>query len=112
MILKILHFHYTYILVLFFSIGGMWFLDKKYQLVFYHNKRGALLSISTVMGLLLLFDILGVIKGIFATNQQFVTGLYIVSPNIPIEELCFLFLLCYVTLSLYGLIIRWQRSHA
>jgi lycopene cyclase domain-containing protein len=53
-----------------------------------------------------------VVNKIFSTNPKYVVGIYLVSPNLPIEEILFLFLLCYSTLIIYKTVERlpWLRT--
>ncbi|MEI6581590.1 MAG: lycopene cyclase domain-containing protein [bacterium] len=97
---------YSYIVILIFSILGMFLTDKKYRLVFFKNHRAAVRSIAIVMGLLILVDIIGINWLIFSTNSAYVVGLYIGSEGLPIEEFLFLFLLCYFILDINQLIAR------
>lgn len=101
MIHSILYSHYLYLAILLIGIGGLVLADWRLQLVFFDSPLPALKSIGILVGLLLAADIAGVKLGIFSTNQNFVTGIHIGTPNLPIEELFFLFLLSYLTLVLY-----------
>lgn len=101
MLVNIIFSPYFYILVLIFSICGILLADWRYRLVFWYDKLASAKAIGFTMLLLLIFDIAGIINNIFSTNQKYVIGIYIVSPNLPLEEILFLFLLCYVTLVLY-----------
>ncbi len=101
MIHEIIYSHYFYISILLFSIAGMVLADWKYRLAFWHDWKASTKSIGLVMTLLLLFDITGIYQNIFSTNQKYVVGLYFGTPDLPVEEFLFLFLLCYVTLILY-----------
>lgn len=85
--------------------------DWQYKLAFWYDWRSSAKSIGFVIALLLLFDIAGIQQQIFSTNQSYVVGIYIMTPNLPIEELLFLFLLCYVTLILYRLFCM-RQAHA
>jgi lycopene cyclase domain-containing protein len=106
MIHGVIYSHYFYLLVLVIGIGGLALADWRLKLVFFDNFSAAWKSVGILVGLLLVADIIGIKLTIFSTNQRFVTGLNIGNPNLPIEELFFLFLLSYVTLILYGLLNR------
>ena len=56
-----------------------------------------------MLTLFLLWDICGIILGIFRANPQYTLGLNLITPNLPIEEVLFLTLLVYVTLIVYKL---------
>ena len=106
MLVDIITSKFFYIGFLCFSIFGLILADYKYKIVLFDakSKKPALKSIGIVMGLLLLFDVLGIINKIFSTNQIYVVGLNFFSKDLPVEELLFLFLLCYFCLMLYVII--------
>ena len=99
-----------YVIFLCFSVSGLFLADYRYKIAFYKNRKATVKTIGIVMVLLLLFDILGIINNIFTTNQKYVTGLYIISKNLPIEELIFLFLLCYFCLIVYLILNNILKS--
>jgi lycopene cyclase domain-containing protein len=101
---------FVYLAILLFSISGMILIDYKYKLSFFKHARAATESTLIVMTILLVTDIIGVNWGIFSTNPKYVTGLFIGSENIPIEELFFLFLLCYFILNLNQILKRWIKN--
>lgn len=105
MIQAIIYSHFFYISILIFSIVGLLLADYKYGLAFWHDWKASAKSIGSAMTLLLLFDIAGIYQNIFTTNQKYVIGLYFVTPNLPVEEFLFLFLLCYITLLLYRFLV-------
>jgi lycopene cyclase domain-containing protein len=61
-------------------------------------------AIVSTMLVLMIADIIGIRAGIFFTKQAYVSGLYIGTPNFPIEELVLLFFLPYLTTVLYSYI--------
>ena len=103
MLSQLIFSNYLYISVLIFSVLGLLLADYRYKTAFFDiDKRvGTIKSIGIVMSLLLLFDVLGIINNIFSTNQRYVSGVYLFSPDLPLEEFIFLFLLCYFCLILY-----------
>jgi lycopene cyclase domain-containing protein len=114
MLVSIVMSKYFYILFLCLSVLGLFWADYHYKIAFYKNRDATIKTIGIVMILLLLFDVLGIINNVFTTNQRYVTGLYIISKNLPVEEFIFLFLLCYFCLVLYLLInnkLRSKRHH-
>lgn len=58
-------------------------------------------TLGVLLGFFLLWDICGIILGIFRTNPTYTVGLNIFTPNLPLEEVLFLILLSYVTLLTY-----------
>jgi lycopene cyclase domain-containing protein len=106
MIQAIIYSHYLYLVILLIGIGGLVLADWQMKLVFFKNFSAAWKTIGILIVLMLAADIVGIKLGIFFTNQKYVTGLYIGTPNLPLEELFFLFLLSYVTLVLYQVLNR------
>ena len=95
-----------YLLALLIALTGMVVLDRRFRLFFWRDARRA--SIVLVAGLVffLAWDLLGVGLGIFFRGETaFMTGLQI-APEVPLEELFFLTLLCYLTMNVYGWITR------
>ena len=91
---------YTYLAILFFSISGMIIIDWRYKLVFYDMPKAATRAIAIMMSILLFVDVVGINWNVFATNTIYVSGIFLGNPNLPIEEIFFLFLLCYFVLVL------------
>lgn len=107
----VLHSHWLYGLLLVFSLLGLSWLDWRYKLVaFGENKPGHLLAprlratratLLVMTGLFLVWDVSGIVMGVFRTNTSYTLGLNILTPNLPIEEVVFLMLLTYVSLLTY-----------
>ncbi len=89
-----------YITVLCLAIAGLVVLDHRYKLALFYDFQRAMLAIGVGMALFLAWDVIGIRQGIFFVgDSSFLTGLQI-APNLPVEELFFLFLLCYNALLL------------
>ena len=91
-----------YLAALMVALFGMVMLDRRFGLFFWRDSRRAALVM--VVGVLFFFvwDLAGVGNGIFFRGEtSFMTGLQ-VAPEIPLEEVFFLTLLCYLTMNLYG----------
>jgi len=98
-----------YLAALLISLTGMVVLDRRFQLFFWRDARRA--SIVLIAGLVffLAWDLAGVGGGIFFRGEtSFMTGLQI-APEVPLEEIFFLTLLCYLTMNVYGWLssLRW-----
>lgn len=92
----------AYLLTLVISLLGLGIIDKKYRLaLFWDAKKVLSIMVATLM-FFVAWDIGGILAGVFSTNPQWVTGLYIVSPDLPIEEFLFL------TLFGYQIILLWR----
>ncbi|CAN5281597.1 hypothetical protein BH09ACT3_BH09ACT3_11820 [soil metagenome] len=90
----------AYLLALLIALTGMVLLDRRFRLFFWSDARRA--TIVLVVGVLffLAWDLAGIGLGIFFRGEtSFMTGL-LLAPELPIEELLFLSLLCYLTMNL------------
>ncbi len=93
-----------YFVALLIALTGMVMLDRRFTLFFWRDGRRA--TIVLVVGVLffLAWDVAGVGLGIFFRGQtEFMTGL-LIAPEIPLEEVFFLTLLCYLTMNVYGFV--------
>lgn len=93
-----------YFVALLIALTGMVMLDRRFTLFFWRDRRRA--TIVLVVGVLffLAWDVAGVGLGIFFRGQtEFMTGL-LIAPEIPLEEVFFLTLLCYLTMNVYGFV--------
>lgn len=97
---------FLYIVILIVSALAIAGIDYRYKLVFAHNFKAAVKTITISTSLLLFIDIIGINWKIFSTNQAYVIGLGLGSENIPVEELIFLCFLSYFILCTYRLIIK------
>lgn len=91
-----------YLVALAIALTGMIMLDRRFRLFFWRDARRA--AIVLVVGVLffLAWDIAGINLGIFFRGETaFMTGLQL-APELPLEELFFLVLLCYLTMNVYG----------
>lgn len=79
-------------------------LDKKYTLALFWHRNITLAVVLSGVLFFLAWDIVGIVLGVFSTNQAWVTGLYIITPDLPIEEFLFLILLNYQVVLLW----RWR----
>jgi len=95
-----------YLAALLVSLTGMVVLDRRFLLFFWRDARRAGIVLAVGVLFLLAWDFAGVGGGIFFRGEtSFMTGLQI-APEIPLEEVFFLTLLCYLTMNLYGF---WSR---
>ena len=95
-----------YLAALLFALSGMVVLDRRFRLFFWRDARRAAIVLATGLVLFLAWDLLGVGSGIFFRGEtSFMTGVQI-APEVPLEEVFFLALLCYLTMNVYGF---WSR---
>jgi lycopene cyclase domain-containing protein len=97
-----------YLVALAIALTGMVMLDRRFGLFFWRDARRA--SIVLVVGVLffVVWDLFGIGLGIFFRGEtDFMTGLQ-VAPELPIEEIFFLTLLCYLTMNAYSALEQWR----
>lgn len=92
--------NYAYLLTLIFGLSGLVLWDYIKKIALFKNTKAWAGVVGITVGLLLIWDILGLVLDIFHTNSRFVTGIFIVTPDLPIEEILFLTFLTYFTLLL------------
>lgn len=101
---------WSYLLALVISISGLLFIDFRYKLAFWHDLRRTAITIAIAMNIFIIWDFFGIFLGIFFHGDSPYALPFTLLPEFPVEELFFLFLLCYVSLSVYqGVRQRWPH---
>ena len=91
-----------YLAALLVALTGMVMLDRRFGLFFWRDSRRASIVLIGGVVFFLVWDLFGVGLGIFFRGEtSFMTGLQI-APEVPLEEVFFLTLLCYLTMNVYG----------
>lgn len=91
----------VYLGALIVSLAGLTTLDWRYRVALFADARRTLATVGIGVAVFLLWDGAGVALGIFFRGDApYMTGLQ-VAPEIPVEEVLFLTLLCYQTLLLW-----------
>lgn len=100
----------AYLGALALSLTGLAIIDRRWRLAFWHApRRTALCLVIGVVGFLL-WDVAGLLLGIFARGASpHMTGL-LIAPELPVEEAVFLTLLCYVALLAWRGLERWRAA--
>jgi hypothetical protein len=101
---------FFYLVALTIALTGMVVLDRRFTLFFWKNARRA--SVVLVVGVLFFlgWDVSGIGLGIFFRGEtSFMTGLQ-VAPELPVEEVFFLTLLCYLTMNVYAAAVRFMSG--
>ena len=89
---------FAYLGALLLSLGGLALLDRRFRLAFWDDARRAAWTVGIGVAAFLLWDAAGLVLGIFARGDSpHMTGL-LLAPELPVEEVFFLTLLCYVAL--------------
>ncbi|WP_213815322.1 lycopene cyclase domain-containing protein [Glaciihabitans sp. dw_435] len=91
-----------YLVALAIALTGMVMLDRRFRLFFWRDARRATIVLVAGVVFFLVWDLLGIGLGIFFRGETaFMTGLQL-APELPLEEIFFLALLCYLTMNVYG----------
>ncbi len=99
-----------YLAALLVSITGMVVLDLRFRLFFAVAPWRAAIVLAAGVAFFLAWDVAGITLGIFFRgNPGLLTGV-LLGPELPLEELFFLILLCYTVMDSYGFATRWVTS--
>lgn len=102
---------FFYLLALLVSLGGLGWLDYRYKLVLCRHRAAGLKTIAVGVAFFLAWDIAGIGFNVFYKGDSpYLVGLHVL-PEVPIEEVFFLTLLCYQTLILWEAFGRWRGRH-
>lgn len=99
--------HWFYLFALLVSISGLLLIDYRYRLAFWHDTRRTVWTIGVTVIIFIVWDIIGIMLGIFFQGNSRYMLPFAIAPEFPIEELFFLFLLSFVTLLIYRGFSRW-----
>ena len=95
-----------YLAALLIALTGMVLLDRRFRLFFWRDARRAAIVLAVGVAFFLVWDLVGVGLGVFFRGEtSFMTGLQL-APEVPVEEVFFLALLCYLTMNVYGALTR------
>ncbi|MBO1752863.1 lycopene cyclase domain-containing protein [Actinotalea sp. BY-33] len=93
---------FAYGVALLISITGMVVLDHRFRLFFFADARRAAVVLVAGVLFFVVWDLVGIATGVFFRGEtEFMTGLQL-APELPVEEIGFLTLLCYLTMNLYA----------
>jgi lycopene cyclase domain-containing protein len=91
-----------YLLGLSISLLGMVVLDRRFRLVFWRDARRAAVVFVVGIVFFLIWDLAGIATGVFFRGEgPLLTGVQL-APELPLEEVFFLALLCYSAMNLFG----------
>ena len=101
---------WLYLTGLLIALAGMVALDRRFRLFFWVAPVRAAIVLVVGVAFFLAWDASGVGLGIFFRgNLALLIGVQL-APEIPLEELFFLLLLCYLTMNLYNGLSRWSSG--
>lgn len=101
---------YLYLLGLLIGLTGMVVLDLRLRLFFGRAPVRAAIVLVLGVAFFLAWDAAGIGLGIFFRGDPSLLLGVQLAPELPLEELCFLTLLCYLTMNLYGAALSWSSS--
>lgn len=97
---------FAYLAILIVSILGISAIDYRHKAALWTHTKRTILTILIGVLFFSVWDIAGIVMGIFfAGDSPYVSGIFLL-PEYPIEEFFFLTLLCYQTLVFWRL---WGR---
>jgi lycopene cyclase domain-containing protein len=102
---------WLYLIGLIVAIGCLMLIDWRSKLVLWHDLRRSLMTIGLSMAVFIIWDLFGIQLGIFFSGHSPYALDFMLLPDFPVEELFFLFLLCYLTLLIYRLVrTKWKPT--
>ncbi|HIA91674.1 TPA: lycopene cyclase domain-containing protein [Candidatus Saccharibacteria bacterium] len=93
---------YGYLIILLISLFGTITLDKRFKRALFKDFKAAAIAMSATVFMLLIADIIGIELGIFFTNTDYTTGINLLTPDLPVEELLLLALISHSTLLVFN----------
>lgn len=98
---------FLYFGALLVSIAGMVVLDRRFRLFFWAAPVRAGIVLALGVAFFLVWDVAGIAVGVFFRGEHpgVMTGIQL-APELPLEELFFLVLLCYTTMNAYSAAAR------
>ena len=99
-----------YLAGLLVALVGMVVLDLRFRLFFGRAPRRAVVVLMLGVAFFFAWDLAGVgLHIFFRGGSRWLLGVQL-APEVPLEELFFLTLLCYLTMNAYGAVTRWLSS--
>lgn len=99
---------FAYLGGILFGITGLALLDWRYKLVFWYNFKRSAATLSVAVALFILWDFFGISLDIFKHGGSPYSLPFTLFPEFPIEEIFFLFLICYSTLVIFNGVSKWR----
>jgi lycopene cyclase domain-containing protein len=94
------------------ALVGMTVLDRRFGLFFWRAPIRAAVVMVVGIVFFLVWDLAGIGLGVFFVGDTVLLTGVMVAPEVPLEELFFLALLCYVTMDLVGFVGAAVRSRS
>ena len=99
---------FAYLTALTLSLVGLGLIDRRHRLALFAGEvRRTLITVAVGVGFFLYWDVVGIAQGVFFRGAgAYQTGV-LIGEELPLEEVFFLTLLCYVLLLSYLGVTRW-----
>lgn len=99
---------FAYLTALTLSLVGLGLIDRRHRLALFAGEvRRTLITVAVGVGFFLYWDVVGIAQGVFFRGAgPYQTGV-VIGEELPLEEVFFLTLLCYVLLLSYLGVTRW-----
>ena len=99
---------FAYLTALVFSLVGLGLIDRRHRLALFAGEvKRTVLTVAIGVGFFLYWDVVGIAQGVFFRGAgPYQTGV-LIGEELPLEEVFFLTLLCYVLLLSYLATVRW-----
>ncbi|MEY4366724.1 MAG: hypothetical protein RLZ28_139 [Actinomycetota bacterium] len=98
---------FIYLTLLIISELGVIGLDFRHKLALGYSLRAGLLALASGVAFFLVWDLAGISAGIFFEGARNLLVGVDLAPELPIEEIFFLVLLCHSTLVIFAATSRW-----
>ncbi|WP_250891145.1 lycopene cyclase domain-containing protein [Clavibacter michiganensis] len=100
-----------YLAALLLTLGCMMLVDRRWRLFFWRDRTAAAVTTLVGVAFFLAWDVAGISQGIFFRGETaFMTGI-LVGHELPLEEVFFLTLLCYLTMNMVNGASRLADHH-
>jgi lycopene cyclase domain-containing protein len=104
--------HLSYLVALLLVLACIALVDHRWRLVLWSDARRGAMVLAAGVAFFLAWDLLAVHFGFYRrSGSDLMTGVQL-APDVPVEELFFVLLLCYVTLVLHTLVERLVTTRA
>ena len=99
---------FAYLTALTLSLVGLGLIDRRHRLALFAGEvRRTLITVAVGVAFFLYWDVVGIAQGVFFRGAgAYQTGV-LIGEELPLEEMFFLTLLCYVLLLSYLGVTRW-----
>ncbi len=101
---------WLYLAGLLIGLAGMVVLDARFRLFFWRAPLRATIVLVLGVAFFLVWDAVGIGAGVYFPGRSAIVTGALIAPGLPVEEPFFLALLCYLTMNLYGALLRRSSS--